>query len=142
MEKGEKCKFNFGLRPFNLRPNFHLIAVNEADCQINNFYTTSVFLMDRFKNYVMASKDPKHLSLSETEKIMVGSVLLEYLMPLIDDPFVFEAQIVYFFYELALINKKELVDIVFKTFQLHCSQGQFYSIMTRIFTVLVHKIVH
>jgi hypothetical protein len=54
--------------------------------------------------------------LNETEKIMVGSVLLEYLMPLIDDPFVFESQIVYYFYHLALIGKKELLDIVFKTF--------------------------
>ena len=121
MQKGQKVIFNFGKRPFCLRLPFSQVAVNEPDCMVNSFYYTSIFVLDRLKNYIMAFNDSKHAKVSEDEKLFVGNILLEYLLPLMDEPYVFESQIVYFFYELVLIKRKDLIETVIKTFEFHCS---------------------
>ena len=124
--------FNFGLRPFKLREGcglLHLTGINEAQCFINGYYSTSVFLMDKLKAYLLVYLDyTKHSQMSEAEKLLVGSVILEYLTPLLDDPFIFESQFVYsLFYELALINRRDMFDLVFKTLDAHCTPNQFKS---------------
>lgn len=43
--------------------------------------------------------------LSDDEKLMIGSILFEYLAPLLDDPYVLEHQFVHFLSDLILINK-------------------------------------
>jgi len=101
-----------------------LPAVNEPDCMINNYYLPSEFLLDRVKNYILAFSDSKFSKVSEDEKLFVGGILLEYLFPLMEEPFIFESLIVYFFYELILIKRKELIETVLKTFELHCSAEQ------------------
>lgn len=93
LDKGQKVVFNFGLRPFDLQVPlpFRLVAVNEPDCMINNYYLPSEFLLDRVKNYILAFSDSKFSKVSEDEKLFVGGILLEYLFPLMEEPFIFES---------------------------------------------------
>ena len=142
LDMGQKAIFNFGLRPFDLRLPFTLVAMNEPDCMVNNYYYPSVFLLDRVKNYIIAFSDSKFNKVSEDEKLFVGGILLEYLLPMMEEPFIFESQIVYFFYELILIKKKELIETVLKTFELHCSAEQLCEWQTRMFSILVRRILH
>lgn len=116
--------------------------MNEPDCMVNNYYYPSVFLLDRVKNYIIAFSDSKFNKVSEDEKLFVGGILLEYLLPMMEEPFIFESQIVYFFYELILIKKKELIETVLKTFELHCSAEQLCEWQTRMFSILVRRILH
>jgi hypothetical protein len=46
--------------------------------------------MDKLKNYMMQFNDAKHTQVSEDEKYLVGTVILDYLAPLLDDPYIFE----------------------------------------------------
>jgi len=67
--------------------------------------------MDHLKSYVMVY--PNYKSISEDERMIIGSIILEYLAPLMEDTHIFENHIIQFFYELALIKKEHISDLVF-----------------------------
>lgn len=52
---------------------------------------------------------------------MVGSILYEYLIPLTHDQYIMEDLILYFYFELTMIPKKEYYDIIIKTMEIHFS---------------------
>ena len=45
------------------------------------------------KNYLDAFSDSKHSNCSDDEKLMVGTILVDYLHPMLDDPYVFESNL-------------------------------------------------
>jgi hypothetical protein len=55
------------------------------------------------------------------EKLMVGSILWEYLIPLMQDPYVMEDLIIQFFFELVMIPKPEFYELIVKTIEIHFS---------------------
>ena len=118
LERGQKAIFNFGLSPFNLRTPFMLVAVNEPDSMVNNFFSSSNFLVERLKNYALAYHDSKFSKLSEDERVFVGSVIVQYLIPLMEEPYVLELQILSFLHDMTLIKRKDLFNCVLKTFEL------------------------
>ena len=98
--------------------------------------------MDRLRSFLLTSTDPKYQQVNESQRLLVSAVILEYLIPLTDDPFVFGSTIIYFFYELTLINRKELFDLTFRALESHCSQVNLNSLFARVFTSLVEKVVY
>jgi len=94
MEKGQRAQFNFGLRPFSIRTNFFCLPLNEADSLINNYYYSAVYILDMFKDFIMAFKEKCYESLSDERKLIIGSILLEYLAPLMEDTYVLDNQVV------------------------------------------------
>jgi hypothetical protein len=95
-----------------------LVAVNEPDSMVNNFFSSSNFLVERLKNYALAYHDSKFSKLSEDERVFVGSVIVQYLIPLMEEPYVLELQILSFFHDMTLIKRKDLFNCVLKTFEL------------------------
>jgi hypothetical protein len=63
-------------------------------------------LVEIIKRYVIAYFEFPQLN--EDKRLMVGSILWEYLIPLMNDPYIMEDQIVQFFFELVNIPKPEL----------------------------------
>lgn len=51
--------------------------------------------------------------------MIVGSIILEYLIPLMDDNHIFESHVVQFFYELSLIKKQNITNLVMQLLILH-----------------------
>ena len=94
MEKGQRVTFNFGLSPISLRQNILCLSLNEPDCLINNYDSVASFLMSMLRDYTMQYRDPKHIRLSSDEKVMIGSLILEYLEPMLDDSYLLEIQFV------------------------------------------------
>jgi hypothetical protein len=62
-------------------------------------------LLDQFKNYIAAFNTPEFKHVSQDERFLVGSVILEYLTPLLADDYVFKKQIMDFFFQLMIIKK-------------------------------------
>ena len=84
--------FNFGKKPFRVRTNYNCTAINEPECMVNNYYSTAMFIMETIKRYVVIYYDFPHLS--QDERLMVGSVLFEYLIPLMSDKYIMEDLII------------------------------------------------
>lgn len=119
---GERVQFNFGRKPFKVRSNYNCSAINEPDCQINNYYSTASFIQETIKRYVVTYYEFPDLSIDE--RLMVGSILFEYLMPLMNDSYIMEDIIVQFFFELVMIPKPEFFELIVKTMEVHCSIEQ------------------
>jgi hypothetical protein len=80
---GERVIFNFGLRPFRIRSNYSSCAINEADCFVHNYYSVAMYIVETIKRYVVIYYD--YPMLTQDERLMVGSILYEYLIPLMND---------------------------------------------------------
>ena len=65
-----------------------------------------MYLVETMKRYVITYFD--FPSLNEDARLMVGSILWEYLIPLMKDNYIMEELIVQFFFELMNIPKPEL----------------------------------
>ena len=135
---GERVCFNFGRRPFKVKNNFHCCAINEPDCLIKNYYITSHFILDAIKRYVVVYYEYPHLS--EDEKLMVGSVLFEYLIPLMNDKYILEDFIIQFFFELSMINKSEFFTLIIKTMEIHFSNEQLLEWTASFMSLLCERI--
>lgn len=75
------------------------------------------------------------MGLSEDEKFLVGTVLLDYLQPMLEDPYVFEK---HFFTLILDLSKQNKTLALFKAMDLI-----FYDlkvVIPRIFTILVRKL--
>jgi len=60
--------------------------------------------------------------LSSDTKLMVGSIILEYLSPLLStDPYLMEEQLVQFLFDLMCINRPNLQDIILNLIEIHFS---------------------
>jgi hypothetical protein len=57
--------------------------------------------MEAIKSYVVTFNEFPNLN--EDLKLMVGSIIWEYLIPIMNDHYIMEDQIVQFFYELVNI---------------------------------------
>ena len=71
---------------------------------------------------------------------MVGSILFEYLIPLMNDQYIMEDLIVQFFFELVMIPKPELYDLIVKTLEIHMSTEQLIDWTSLFMTILCRKI--
>jgi len=49
--------------------------------------------MDFFKDFIIGYCREQNKKISEDERLSVGMLLLEYLMPLMEDPYFLEAQV-------------------------------------------------
>lgn len=61
----------------------------------------------------MAFDAPEYKSLAVEERLLVGSVLLEYLTPLIADNYIFESQMMQFLRQLMLDKKVDHIKAMF-----------------------------
>jgi hypothetical protein len=77
-------------------------AVNEPSCFVNNYYNSSAILVDAFRNFLLAFVMADFRSLEQEERLIVGSIILEYLTPMIEDDYVFESLLMQMFKKLLL----------------------------------------
>ena len=95
--------------------------------------------MSSLRDYIMQYRDPKHNKLTEDEKLMIGSMIFEYLAPLLDDSYLLEIQFVQFLTDILLINKPEMFDILFHTMKVHFSCKKLKSLIPKIMSILTRK---
>lgn len=94
------------------------LAINEPDCFINNFYNTGVQTIEMLKDFILGFCNDKSKLTSEDDRLSVGILIMEYLMPLMEDSYFFESQFVRFLQQIVLIDRQGFIDVLFKIFSL------------------------
>lgn len=79
----------------------------------------TTYLIERLKTYIMEFDNFPNVD--EDEKLMVGSIIWEYLIPLVNDPYIMEEQIISFFFELLIVKRERLYNLVIQTIEVHFS---------------------
>jgi len=91
LRQGQRVNFNFGQRPFQQRLNISFSAINEPDCFINCFYNSGVKVMDFFRDFIVGFCHEQNSQIPIDERLSVGCLLMEYLLPIMEDGYFFEA---------------------------------------------------
>ena len=112
--------------------------MNEPDCQVNNYYSTAMFIQETIKRYVVTFYEYAHVNVDE--RLMVGSILFEYLIPLMNDKYIMEDIIIQFFFELVMIPKPEFLELIVKVLEVHCSPEQLIEWTSLFMSILCRKI--
>lgn len=82
-----------------------------------------------------AFSDSKHKNCSDDEKYLVGTVLLDLLSPLLNDPCVFEGQFLSMLYDLSVTNS---VKPILKAIELVGFDLNVF--VPRLFTMMIRKL--
>ena len=93
-----------------------------------------MFIQEIIKRYVVTYFEFPQLN--QDEKLMVGSILFEYLLPLMNDAYIMEDLLIQFFFELVMIPKPEFLDLIAKTIEVHCSPEQLIEWMQMFMNIL------
>ncbi|MFO0118179.1 MAG: hypothetical protein ACK521_11400 [bacterium] len=67
---------------------------------VNNYFKSSAILVDAFRNFLLAFVMADFRNLAQEERLIVGSIILEYLTPMIADEYVFESLLMQMFRKL------------------------------------------
>jgi len=96
--------------------------LEEPDAEVNHYKEICRKIIDYVKSYLITFWEfPK---VAVDQRLSVGSMLIEYLFPLILDDYLMEEQLIQFLYEVTMIKKQELKDLIFDLLELHLSPDQ------------------
>jgi hypothetical protein len=93
--------------------------IEEPNAEINNYSIVCKKIIDCLKNYLIKYFEFPKVPLDQ--RLTVGSILIEYLFPLILDDYLMEVQMLQFLYEVTFIKKKELMDLIMDLLEMHLS---------------------
>ena len=141
LQQGQRLIFNFGQKSFTQRLNVSCLAINEPDCVINSFNDCGIQLMDFFRDFVVGYCSPKGANISIDEKLSVGCLLVEYLMPIMQNTYYMDTQVIRFLSELVHLKKTDLIDVAYKVFDLCFNDDYITKWVTSLMTNLSVKII-
>lgn len=113
-------QFNF-IGPFRHRHGFQeTLAVQEPESAVKNYHQVALNLLETFKRFIVQFNE--HAEVSADMKFMLGSVIWEYMLPLMQsDPFLMEELMLQFFFDLMNINKEDFTETVLRSMEIHFS---------------------
>lgn len=76
------------------------------------------------------------------ERLAVGSMLIEYIFPLILDDYLMEEQLIQFMYEVTMIKKEELKNLILDLFEMHLSVDQLKVFIQKFMKHITKKILN
>ena len=117
------------------------LAINEPDCVINSFNDVGIQLMDFFRDFVVGYCSPKNANISMDERLSVGCLLVEYLMPIMQNSYYSDTQVIRFLSELVHLKKTDLIDAAYKVFDLCFSDEYLTKWVANLMTNLCVKII-
>ena len=79
-------------------------------------------IIDYLKSYIITFWEFAKVPIDE--RLAVGSILIEYLFPLVLDDYLMENQLLQFLNEITMIRKQELKNLMFDLFEMHLSTEQ------------------
>lgn len=93
--------------------------LDEPVATVNNLSVICCTIIDSLKSFLITFWEYPKLPIDK--RLAVGSLLMEYLYPLILNNYLMEEQLVQFLYEVTMIKKEELKDLIFDLFEMHLS---------------------
>ena len=77
--------------------------IEEPNAEINNYAYVCTNIIDYLKSYLITFFEFPKIPLDQ--RLALGSMLIEYLFPLILDDYLMEVQMLQFLYEVTMIKK-------------------------------------
>lgn len=93
--------------------------IEEPDAEVNDYRSVCCTIIDYLKSYLITFWEFRKVPTDE--RLAVGSMLIEYLFPLILDDYLMEEQLLQFMYEVTMIKKMELKNLILDLFEMHLS---------------------
>jgi Kip1 ubiquitination-promoting complex protein 1 len=119
LQRGNRVVFNFGKSQLYIPHNNLYGLLEEPMSHVHNYNKACQAIIDCLKSFVITFWEYQHIAVDQ--RLAVGSVLVEYLFPLILDDYLMEEQLLQFFYEVTMIKKNELRDLIFDMFEMNLS---------------------
>ena len=86
--RGQRVVFNFGRSQLAVANNKAYALIEEPDAEVNNHRTVAQNIIEYLKSYLVKFNDFQGLPVDK--KLAVGSLMIEYLYPLIMDDYIME----------------------------------------------------
>lgn len=106
--------------------------MNEPGCLVNNYLNSSAILVETFKNFLLAFVSADFKTLVQDERLIVGSIILEYLSPLLVDKVVFEALLMEMLRKLLADSRTDAIKVALVTFEAHFPPEDYRLLIQRI----------
>ena len=114
--------------------------MQEPDAEVNSLNAIATTVIDSLKSFLITFWEfPK---VPVDERLSAGSLLVEYLFPLLLDDYILEDQLLQFMYEVTMIKKAEFKNLLFDLLELTLSSDQMKVFTEKLFTVLAKKILN
>ena len=114
--------------------------LEEPGAEVNNYKEICRKIIDYIKSFLITFWEfPK---VAVDQRLAVGSMLIEYLFPLILDDYLMEEQLIQFLYEVTMIKKQELKDLIFDLLELHLSPDQLKVFIQNFMRYLTKKMLN
>lgn len=114
--------------------------IQEPDAEVHELKRVCGAIIDCLKSFLIAFWEfPK---LAVDERLALGSILVEYLFPLVVDSYLMEEQLLQFLYEVTLIPKPELTKLILDLLEAHLAKEQMEIFVAQLMKPLVKKILN
>jgi hypothetical protein len=96
--------------------------IQEPDAEVNNYKRVCNTIINYLKSYLIVFWEFPKVPIDQ--RLALGSILIEYLFPLVIDDYLMEEQLIQFMYEVTMIKKPELKNLILDLFEMHLSSDQ------------------
>lgn len=93
--------------------------IDEPAGEISCYKEVAHIIIDYLKSFLVTYYEYQKLNVDL--RLSIGSLLIEYLFPLILDDYVMEDQLLQFLYEVVMIKKPEFKSLIFDLLSIHLS---------------------
>jgi hypothetical protein len=140
LQKGQRVVANFGKQQMCVSANQLYGLIEEPDGEVHNLRVVCMTIIDSLKSFLIAFWEFPKVPIDE--RLAVGSLLIEYLYPLVLDSYIIEEQLLQFLYEVTLIKKAELKNLILDLFEIHLSPDQLKVFVRKLMPSLCKKILN
>lgn len=114
--------------------------LEEPDSEVHNHRKVAYQIIEYLKAYLV--KFGEYPMLPVDRKLTVGSLLIEYLYPLVMDEYLLEEQLLQFLFEVTMIGQASFRNLIFDLFILHLSPEQLKVFVAKLMKCLTKKILN
>lgn len=140
MQRGQRCVFNFGRQQLCQTSNNLYALLEEPQSLINHYNKVTISIIDCLKSFLITFWEFQQVPVDQ--RLAVGCLLVEYLYPLVLDDYMMEEQLLQFFYEVTMIKKDELKDLIFDLLEMSLNPDQLKTFISKLMNCLVKKIIN
>mmetsp|Transcript_13627 Transcript_13627/g.23196 ORF Transcript_13627/g.23196 Transcript_13627/m.23196 type:complete len:774 (+) Transcript_13627:464-2785(+) len=122
LERGQRAVFNFGALPMRITKLEGYMFFQEPDAEVQKSTAVCGRIIDSIKEYLIAFWEFPKIPIDE--RLALGSVLIEYLFPLVLDDYLMLDQFWPFMHQVVMIGKPEFKNLILDLIEMHLSSDQ------------------
>ena len=113
--------------------------LHEPSAEVHQTRYVALSVIDFLKNYLITFWEFPKIDLDQ--RLAIGSILIEYIFPLTLDDYIMEEQVLQFLYEVTMIKKPELKNLIFDLIEITLNSDQIKIFIRKLLGPLCKKIM-